>query len=58
MGCLRRFTEHREVVVESYLDLAAVLTVLRHLINRVRTTHRWPDPAHDSVDDQVPDTLR
>jgi hypothetical protein len=38
----RRFTDRREAVVESYLDLAAALTVIRRLTNRARTTRRWP----------------
>src|SRR3954470_2261637 len=41
-GKLRRFTDKRKVIVEFYLNLAATLTVIRRLINRARTTHRWP----------------
>jgi hypothetical protein len=41
-GKLRRFTDKRKVIVGSYLNLAAALTVIRCLINRARTTHRWP----------------
>jgi hypothetical protein len=38
----RRFTDRRKIIVEFYLNLAAALTVIRRLINRARTTHRWP----------------
>lgn len=41
-GKLRRFTDKRKAIVEFYLNLAAALTVIRRLINRARTTHRWP----------------
>ena len=41
-GKLRRFTDRRKIIVEFYLNLAAALTVIRRLINRARTTHRWP----------------
>jgi hypothetical protein len=41
-GKLRRFTDKRKVIVVFYLNLAAALTVIRRLINRARTTHRWP----------------
>ena len=41
-GKLRRFTDRRKIIVEFYLNLAAALTVMRRLINRARTTHRWP----------------
>jgi hypothetical protein len=40
-GKLCRFTDRRKIVVEFYLNLAAALTVIRRLINRARTTHRW-----------------
>jgi hypothetical protein len=40
-GKLRRFTDRRKIIVEFYLNLAAALTVIRRLINRARTTHRW-----------------
>jgi hypothetical protein len=41
-GKLRRFTDKRKVIVEFYLNLAAALTVLRRLINRARSSYRWP----------------
>ena len=41
-GKLRRFTDRRKIIVECHLNLAAALTVIRRLINRARTTHRWP----------------
>jgi hypothetical protein len=41
-GKLRRVTDRRKNVIEFYLNLAAALTVIRRLINRARTTHRWP----------------
>jgi hypothetical protein len=39
-GKLCRTTDKRKIVVEFYLYLAATLTVLRRLINRVRTHYR------------------
>lgn len=41
-GKLRRLTDRRKTVAEFYLNLAAALTVIRRLINRARSTHRWP----------------
>ena len=43
-GKLRRCTDKRKSIVEFYLYLylAAALTVIRRLINRVRTHYRWP----------------
>ena len=41
-GELRRCTDKRKPIVEFYFDLAATLTVIRHLINRARTHYRWP----------------
>jgi len=41
-GKLRRFTDKRKTIVEFYLYLAAALTVTRRLINRVRSSYRWP----------------
>ena len=41
-GKLRRFTDKRKSIVEFYLYLAAALTVIRRLINRARSTYRWP----------------
>ena len=41
-GKLRRLTDKRKVVAEFYLCLAAALTVIRRLINKVRSRYRWP----------------
>ena len=41
-GKLRRCTEKRQAVVDSYLFLAAALVVLRQLIQRARRRYRWP----------------
>src|SRR6478609_5800419 len=41
-GKLRRCTDKRRVIVESYLYLAAALTVIRRLINQARSRYRWP----------------
>jgi hypothetical protein len=41
-GKLRRCTETRQAVVDSYPFLAAALVVLRHLIQRARLRYRWP----------------
>ena len=40
-GKLRRCTEKRQAVVDSYLFLAAALVVIRQLIQRARTRYRW-----------------
>jgi hypothetical protein len=41
-GKLRRCTEKRAAVVDSYLFLAAALVVIRRLIQRARLRYRWP----------------
>jgi hypothetical protein len=42
-GKLRRCTDKRKVIVEFWLCLAAVFTVIRRLINRARSRYRWPN---------------
>jgi hypothetical protein len=41
-GKLRRCTDKRKVIVEFYLHLAAVLTVIRRLINRLAPSTAGP----------------
>ena len=41
-GRLRHCTDKRRVIVEFYCYLAAAFTVIRRLINQVRSRYRWP----------------
>jgi hypothetical protein len=58
-GKLRRFTDTRKIIVESYLYLAAALTAIRRLINRARTFYlgRPNPPPAASANDHSPVAL-
>jgi hypothetical protein len=42
---LLRCYERREVVIEAFFDLADAIIIVRALIRRAWTTHRWDTPS-------------